>query len=82
MVAIIENFKLDFVDFESDAEGKLEVVDRKYVISEVVLKPVIIIKKEEDRELAQKVIEKSEKACLISNSVKSNIKMEAIIKVV
>ncbi|TYQ00052.1 peroxiredoxin-like protein [Tenacibaculum adriaticum] len=81
-LAVAENFKLDFVDFESDAEGKLEVVDRKYVISEVVLKPVIIIKKEEDRELAQKVIEKSEKACLISNSVKSNIKMEAIIKVV
>ncbi|MDY0780989.1 OsmC family protein [Tenacibaculum sp. IB213877] len=81
-LAVAENFKLDFADFESDAEGKLEVVDRKYVISKVVLKPTIKIKKEEDRELALKVIEKSEKACLISNSVKSEITMEPTIKVV
>lgn len=81
-LAVAENFKLDFVDFESDSEGKLEVVDRKYVISEVVLKPIITIKQEEDRELALKVVEKSEKACLISNSVKSTITMEPTIKVV
>ena len=80
-LAVAENFKLDFINFESDAEGKLEVIDRKYVISEVLLKPVITISKEEDRELAEKVIEKSEKACLISNSVKSEIKMEVTIKV-
>lgn len=79
-LAVAENFKLDFVDFESDSKGKLEVVDRKYVISEVVLKPIITIKREEDRELALKVVEKSERACLISNSVKSTITMEPTIK--
>jgi peroxiredoxin-like protein len=81
-LAVAENFKLEFVNFESDSEGKLEVVDRKYVISEVALKPIISIKREEDRELALKVIEKSERACLISNSVKSTITMEPTIKVV
>lgn len=72
-LAVAENFKLDFTDFKSDSVGKLEVVDRKYLISEVELKPVVTIKKEEDRELAEKVLEKSEKACLISNSIRSKV---------
>ena len=72
LTAIIENFK----DFKSDSEGKLEVVDGKYMMSEVLLKPVITIGSEEDRALAEKVILKSEKACLISNSVKSTISMD------
>jgi len=80
-LAIAENFKLEFVDFESDAEGKLEVIDRKYVISEVVLNPVVTIKDESQRELAKKVLEKSEKACLISNSVTSKITMNITINV-
>ncbi len=73
---IAENFKLNFKDFKSDSEGKLEVVDGKYMMSEVLLKPVITIGSEEDRALAEKVILKSEKACLISNSVKSTISMD------
>lgn len=81
-LAVAENFKLNFVDFESNSEGKLEVVDRKYIISEVVLKPVVKITQEEDRELALKVIEKSERACLISNSVNTQIILEPIIEVV
>lgn len=72
-LAVAENFKLDFTDFKSDSVGRLEVVDRKYLISEVELKPVVTIKKEEDRELAEKVLEKSEKACLISNSIRSKV---------
>lgn len=79
-LAIAENFKLDFVDFSSNAEGKLDIVDKKYVVSEVILKPTISIKKSSDKELAQKVIEKAEHACLISNSVKSKITMHPTIK--
>ena len=80
-LAVAENFKLNFIDFESDAEGKLEMIDRKFKITEVVLKPVITITYKADTELAMKVIEKSEKACLISNSVNSKIKMDITIKV-
>ncbi|WP_298499705.1 OsmC family protein [uncultured Algibacter sp.] len=80
-LAVAENFKLNFIDFESDAEGKLEMIDRKFKITEVVLKPVITITYKADTELAMKVIEKSEKACLISNSVNSKIKMDITILV-
>ena len=53
-LAVAENFKLNFIDFESDAEGKLEMVDRKFKMSEVILKPTVTISNEADIELAKK----------------------------
>lgn len=72
-LAIAENSKLEFANFESNATGKLEKVDGKFMISEIVLAPVITINKEADRERALRIAEKSEAACLISNSIKSKI---------
>ena len=73
-LAIAENSKLEFESFTSKALGKLEMVDNKYVMSEVTLMPQLTIIKEEDRERAFRVLQKSEAACLISNSIKSEIK--------
>ncbi len=75
-LAIAENSKLNFVNFQSNADGKLEKIDGKYMISEVVLSPVLTIQNETDRERAMRVLEKSEAACLISNSVKAKIILE------
>lgn len=72
-LAVAENSGLEFVRFESKATGKLEKVDGKYLISEIELAPRLQIKSEAQREKALKVLEKSEAACLISNSVKSRI---------
>ena len=72
-LAIAENSGLEFLQFESKALGKLEKVDGKYLISEIRLSPRLVIKKEGLREKALKVLEKSEAACLISNSVRSRI---------
>lgn len=80
-LAIAENFKLEFESFDCSAEAKLEVVEGKYMISEVVLKPKLSILNEEDSEKALKVLTKAEKACLISNSVKSVVTMEPTILV-
>lgn len=80
-LAIAENSRLVYNNFESKAIGKLELVDGKYIMSEVVLKPVVILSNEEDREKALKVLHKSEAACLISNSVKSKIILEPEVKV-
>lgn len=80
-LAIAENSKLEFIDFNSNAVGKLEIVEGKYMISEVVLTPVITINNEENYERALKVLNKSEAACLISNSIKSKIIFEPQIKI-
>lgn len=78
-LAIAENSKLEFVEYSSDAEGKLEKVDGVYMISEIILKPRISVKLEKDIERAQRIIEKAEYHCLISNSVKTNIVLNPII---
>lgn len=78
-LAVAENFKLKFSNFESDSIGKLEVVERQFIISEVTLTPIVTINEKADESLALKVIEKAERACLISNSVKSKIVMKPTI---
>ncbi len=72
-LAIAENSKLNFESFHSDASGKLEVVDGKYLISEITLSPVVELENEADRERAERILVKSEAACLITNSIKSKI---------
>ncbi|MBK9329205.1 MAG: OsmC family protein [Sphingobacteriales bacterium] len=72
-LAIAENSRLEFVDFSSKAVGKLEIVDGKYMISEITLTPTVIIRDESQKEKAERVLNKSEAACLISNSLKSKI---------
>lgn len=74
--AIAENSKLDFTDYECDGKGKLEKVDGKFVISEIVLKPKITVNDDKSIERAERIIKKSEAVCLISNSVKTEIKLE------
>ena len=44
-------------------------------MTEVVLSPTLVITKEEDKEKALRVLDKSEKACLISNSIKSKVSL-------
>jgi len=79
-LSIAENSKLDFVSFNCSAKGKLEQVDGKFLMTEVLLKPVVAIRDEKDRERAAKVLQKAELNCLISNSIKAKIVMTPVIQ--
>ena len=72
-LSIAENSKLEYVSFESNAKGKLEMVEGKYMMSEVILEPIITLSDALQKEKAERVLEKSEANCLISNSIKSKI---------
>ncbi|MBL7937591.1 MAG: OsmC family protein [Bacteroidia bacterium] len=74
-LAIAENSRLEFKEFNCDASGILEQVDGKYLMTEVVLNPTLVITKIEDKEKALRVLDKSEKACLISNSINSKVSL-------
>ncbi len=50
-------------------------------MTRVELYPVVVIALEKDRERAERILQKSEAACLISNSVKAKIEMKAVIEV-
>lgn len=75
-LAIAEASKLEFTGFQCASKGKLEQVDGKFLMTEVILEPTVTIVREQDRVRALRVLEKSETACLISNSIKSRISMK------
>jgi len=74
-LAIAENSRLEFKEFHCNAVGVLDQVDGKYLMTEVILNPTLLITKEDDKEKALRVLDKSEKACLISNSINSKVSL-------
>ena len=80
-LALAENFKLPYSSFESQAYGKLELVEGKYMISEITLEPLVVVPDDELIEKAFKVLHKSEANCLISNSMKSAIRFHPKVQV-
>ena len=81
-LAIAENSKLEFESFSCKSKGKLEQVDGKFLMTEVILEPVVTIIDEKNRDKAERILVKAEAACLISNSIKSKITMVPDIQVV
>ncbi|HNP19790.1 MAG TPA: OsmC family protein [Fulvivirga sp.] len=80
-LAIAENSNLQFEDFNCQSNGKLEQVEGKFLMTQITLKPTVTITDEKDYERALRVLEKSERACLISNSIKSEIVFEPTVKI-
>jgi organic hydroperoxide reductase OsmC/OhrA len=80
-LAVAECSKLDFISFNCKSRGKLQNVDGKLIMSEIILEPHVVIKHESSRALTEKILQKSEASCLISNSIKSKVVMRPVITV-
>ena len=80
-LAIADYSKLEFEKFECKAEGILESVEGKFLMTEIILKPIVYIKNQEEIEKTERILHKSEKACLISNSIISNVVLDFEVKV-
>ena len=76
-LAIAQMSKLEVVNFDSKAVGKLDRVEGAgYQMTEIVIMPRLLIRYAKDLERARRILEKAEKNCLISNSIKSTVKLE------
>ena len=76
-LAIAENSKLEFVSFSAGAKGKLEKLDgRGFIMTEVVMRPKLRVCHARDVERAGRILDKAEKSCLISNSIKTETRLE------
>ena len=76
-LAIAENSKLEFVSFSADAKGKLEKLEGQgFIMTEVLLRPKLLVNHARDVERAGRILEKAEKNCLISNSIKTETRLE------
>lgn len=78
-LAVAERAALSFKQYESEAEGRLELVDGKFQFTTIVLKPRISLNRGEDLDKAKELMTKAEANCLISNSIKTRVLVEAII---
>ncbi len=81
-LAIAEYSKFEFIKFKCGSKGVLDQVDGKYKMTEVYLYPEVFISDENLRDKAMRILEKSEKACLISNSINSKVIMEPTVSVI
>jgi organic hydroperoxide reductase OsmC/OhrA len=72
---------VQFVAYESTAEGLLENVDGKFLISEVSVAPNVVLKSDHDLEMARTIMAQVEKHCFISNSIKAKVKLAPQLRV-
>ena len=76
-LAFAERAGLSFAGYESEAEGRLELVDGKFQVTSVTLRPKVSLTTPADAGKAKELMAKTEANCLISNSIKTTVVVEA-----
>lgn len=74
--AVAEASNLEFHGMEVAVEGTIEKQEGGFKFTKIVLRPVLIIHRDEDRERAGRLLEKAERVCLVSRSLSSAIVVE------
>lgn len=79
--AIADLSKFKPASLEISVQGTIDKSDGGYGFTYVVLKPHLTVERDADRERGVRLLEKTERACLVSRSLKSEIGMEPIVEV-
>jgi peroxiredoxin-like protein len=77
LLAIAEFSKIQIMSLSSSAKGTLEKVPGStYQITEIVVKPRVVIASANDLTRIPRILDKAKENCFVSNSIKSTIKIE------
>ena len=77
LLAVAEFSKIALVSLSSSAKGKLEKVQGGgYQVTEIVVKPRVVLASANDLARMPRILEKAKENCFVSNSIKSAIKIE------
>jgi organic hydroperoxide reductase OsmC/OhrA len=74
-ISLAQSKGVQFVAYESAAEGLLENVDGKYRITEIDVQPNLVLKSQADLETARTIMSDVEQHCFISNSITAKVKL-------
>jgi len=74
--AVAQASRLEFVSLAVDAEGVVDRVDGVTRFTEIVLRPRVGLPAGADRIRVQRALEKAERACLVSSSLDTPIRLE------
>lgn len=80
-LAIAGFSKLEFAAFDCEGTGILSKVDGKFKMTEVELRPRLLIGDESKKEKAVRILEKAEQNCLITNSVSAKVILKPNVEV-
>jgi len=74
--------KLDWVDLDVDAEGIIDRDNGKIQFTEVILNATLKIQEGGSEERAIRIMHKAEQNCLITNSIKTKVRLNAKVEFV
>jgi peroxiredoxin-like protein len=74
--AIARASSLEWIDLECSVEGTLERVDRVNLFTTFDIQAKLIVGPDTDTGKAEKLLEKAETSCLISNSLKASMHLQ------
>jgi peroxiredoxin-like protein len=75
--AVARASRLEFVSLSIETEGFVDRVNGVTRFTEIIVHPRVALAAAGDRERAERVLEKAERACLISASLETPIRLEA-----
>ena len=75
-ISLAERAKLNVMDYTSEAEGLLELVDGAFRFTRIVVRPIVQVA-EEDIQQAKDTMHQAHGKCLISNSMKCEVHVDA-----
>ena len=73
--AIAEYSKFEYQGLQVEVEAMLEKEEGGFLFTRVIVQPILTIGGQADRERAVRLLEKAERACLISRSIRSQIEL-------
>lgn len=79
--AVAEASKAEFHALELALEGTIEKQEGGFRFTRIVLRPVVTIEKEDERERMKRLLEKAERVCLVSRSLSCATQLEPAIVV-
>jgi organic hydroperoxide reductase OsmC/OhrA len=72
---------LEFFNYTSEAEGTMEKGEGGLQFTKITIYPKVVVGKDSDVEKTIKLLEKAEKYCLISNSMKTEVRIDVSVSV-
>ena len=80
-VAVAEASKFEMRSLVASATGALEKVEGGFQFTRVTIRATLTITRDADHERAMKLLQKAERACIVSRSLRSPVSLEATIEV-
>lgn len=74
--AIAEFSKFEAQGLEVSVEGQVEKAEGGFRFTHIFVRPLLTLNAESDRERGMRLLEKAERACLVSRSLQSEIHLE------